>query len=135
MWYYCARQDESHSPIAWRLTGTALGWVCGTLVRYVVFTDTSIIRGYRAIVKPVTAFLRMASVDCLILDETEAFSMRNGTKKRVMTDEQRARHAEYLRHYRIEHPEAVRRWRERYIVRAADRLRAESAGGVDCGGD
>lgn len=38
------------------------------------------------------------------------------------TEEQRQRHNEYLRTYRAAHPEKVRAWRERYILRAAARL-------------
>lgn len=54
-------------------------------------------------------------------------------------DEQRARWNDYQRVYRATHPERVRAWRDRYIVRKAQRLMAERGGdlggGDDRGGD
>lgn len=47
-------------------------------------------------------------------------------RRRTYTDEQRARNAEYLRRYRAEHPDAARRWRETYILRKAEKLRAQA---------
>lgn len=64
--------------------------------------------------------------------------MSSTNTKRRYTHEQLAHRAEYLRRYRAEHPEATRRWRRAYILRAAERLRqaeAEAEGGADRGGD
>lgn len=55
--------------------------------------------------------------------------------KRVVSPEQRARQAEYLRRYRHEHPERVKAWRRTYILKAAARMQAESEGGTEHGGD
>ncbi len=63
--------------------------------------------------------------------------MTNTSTKRRYTPKQLAHKAEYLRGYRKEHPDAVRRWREAYILRKAAKLQAEidARGGADCGGD
>ena len=56
-------------------------------------------------------------------------------KAKRTTDEQRKRNAAYLRRYRREHPEKCRIWRDSYILRRAERLRAaQAAGGVEHGG-
>ena len=58
------------------------------------------------------------------------------TKKRTYTPEQRLHNAAYLRQYRKKHPDAVRRWRDAYILRRAEKLKAAQAeGGADCGGN
>lgn len=50
------------------------------------------------------------------------------TKKRTLTPEQKARNAARLRKYRAEHPDRCKRYRETYILRAAQRLlEAEAA--------
>lgn len=49
------------------------------------------------------------------------------TSKRTYTDEQRRARAEYQRRYRRDHPDATRRWRDGYILRAAAKLQAEGA--------
>lgn len=62
--------------------------------------------------------------------------MENRTQK--TTDARRTAWNEYQKRYRAKHPDAVRRWRRTYILRAAARMAAESteqAGGVRCGGD
>ena len=46
-------------------------------------------------------------------------------KKRTFTPEQRQRWNEYSRQYRAENPEKVRRWTQNYILRKAEKLRAE----------
>lgn len=58
------------------------------------------------------------------------------TSKRTYTDEQRRARAEYMRRYRREHPDAARRWRDSYILRRAEKLRAEAEAvdGDNCGG-
>lgn len=57
------------------------------------------------------------------------------TYKRPKSDEERERRNRYGRAYRAAHPDSVRRWRDSYTLRRADRLRAEQAqqveGGVD----
>ena len=56
--------------------------------------------------------------------------------KRVFTEDQRKRNAEYLRLYRKAHPDKCRAWRDAYILRRADRLRAAQTGeGVTNGRD
>ena len=57
--------------------------------------------------------------------------------KRRYTPEQLAHRAEYLRRYRAAHPEASKRWRRNYILRAAARMQAEAEaeGGADRGRD
>lgn len=57
------------------------------------------------------------------------------------TNKPRRNSAEYLRRYRQLHPDKCKRWRDAYILRRADKLRAEAEaeatnkGGTDCGGD
>lgn len=52
------------------------------------------------------------------------------------TDEQRERFNAYLRKYRAEHPDAVKRWRDTYIKnRAAKLLAAEQVAGDPDGRD
>lgn len=49
------------------------------------------------------------------------------------TDEQKQRFYAYLRDYRAKNPDKVRKWREDYILRKAQRLLAERGDG-DLGG-
>lgn len=56
------------------------------------------------------------------------------------TDESKQRFYAYLRDYRAKNPDKVRKWREAYILRKAQRLLAERGagdlgGGADRGGD
>ena len=46
---------------------------------------------------------------------------------RYKTEEQREKWNAYMRSYRRKNKERVRGWRNAYILRAADRLRAEAA--------
>ena len=49
------------------------------------------------------------------------------SKSYPSTKEQRQHIREYQRAYRAAHPDKAKEWRERYILRKADRLRAEQA--------
>ena len=49
---------------------------------------------------------------------------RTSTYRRPATAEARERANAYRRRYRKEHPEAVKRWRDGYILRRAARLQA-----------
>ena len=51
----------------------------------------------------------------------------NARTSRPMTAEQRERHNAYMRQYRAEHPEKTREWRDRYIMRRAEKLQALQA--------
>lgn len=69
--------------------------------------------------------------------ERTVFSMgktgRTGSRY-PRTVEQRQRLNAYLRQYRAEHPERVKRWRDNYIKRRAEKLlAAEQAGEPDAG--
>lgn len=63
-------------------------------------------------------------------DEGQVFFM---STRYPRTDEQRQRHNEYQRQYRQANPDRVKRWRERYLLRAAERLMAN--GGQGEGGE
>ena len=55
---------------------------------------------------------------------------------RQRTPEQRERFAAYMRSYRAANPERCKAWRQAYILRAAERLRAAAdpqGGGQDAG--
>lgn len=49
-------------------------------------------------------------------------------KRKPMTDEQRHKWNEYNRNYRKAHPEKVRNWQDNYIIRKAEKLKAEQEG-------
>lgn len=49
------------------------------------------------------------------------------TKRKLMTEEQRQRDIERQRRFRAEHPERCREYRRRYILRLAERIKAEEA--------
>lgn len=53
------------------------------------------------------------------------------TYRRPVSDEARERANAYLRRYRAEHPERVRKWRDDYILRRAARIQAERESGGD----
>lgn len=55
-------------------------------------------------------------------------------RKRVFTEAQRERNNAYLREYRAKNRERVAQWRRNYILRAADRLRAEAEAEGEKGG-
>lgn len=63
--------------------------------------------------------------------------MSDKVKRTTHTDEQqRKRNAAYLREYRRKNPEKCRIWRDSYILRRAERLRAaQAAEGVTHGRD
>lgn len=56
---------------------------------------------------------------------------RNG--KRVMSQEQRERWNKYMREYRKNHPEAVKRWNDAYTLRRAAKLQAQAGGSTNGG--
>lgn len=70
-------------------------------------------------------------------ENTRSSTTSTAKRRRTYTDEQRARNAAYLRRYRAEHPDTARRWRDAYILRRAEKLRAqmesEAKGGADRG--
>ena len=55
--------------------------------------------------------------------------------RRERTPEQKARINAYMRQYRAEHPDNVRRWRENWVLNAAKRVEAQRQGGGDVGFD
>lgn len=59
------------------------------------------------------------------------------TRRYPQTDAQRTAYNEYQKRYRREHPEAVKRWQDAYIMRKAARLAAEQStargGDLDAG--
>lgn len=55
----------------------------------------------------------------------------NSTKR--MTPEQLARHAEYLRAYRKRFPERCARWRDNWVLKRAEKLRAQAEAVTDDG--
>jgi len=52
-------------------------------------------------------------------------------RRREMTPEQRQRDIERQRRYRRMHPDRCRAYRQRYILKAAQRLQAELNGALD----
>ena len=55
------------------------------------------------------------------------------TSRKFMTEEQRQRDIERQRRFRVEHPEKCREYRRRYILRLAERIKAEE--GAERGGE